>query len=63
MRDSFASSLAVLWEVLIGIGGIGLLSSLMMKELPMQQTTDENWGMEKAHKKEGQEEKTMTEIA
>lgn len=45
VQAAFAASLVVLWQVLLGIAGIGLLSSLMIKELPMQTITDERWGL------------------
>lgn len=46
IRTAFAGSLTVVWQVMAGIAGIGLLSSLFMKGLPLHTQTDENWGME-----------------
>ncbi|KAJ3557853.1 hypothetical protein NM688_g1245 [Phlebia brevispora] len=46
VREAFASSLAVIWQVMIGIGGIGCLASLAMKGLPLHTNVDEKWGME-----------------
>ena len=33
------------WQVLIGIGGMGLLVSLVMKCLPLHTDVDKNWGL------------------
>ncbi|OCH93791.1 hypothetical protein OBBRIDRAFT_724168 [Obba rivulosa] len=41
VRAAFACSLDVLWEVMVGMAGLGLLSSLMMKEMPLQNVVDE----------------------
>jgi len=46
VQAAFADSLDVLWEVMIGIAGLGLLSSLMMREVPMQLVSDQNWGLD-----------------
>lgn len=45
VREAFAGSLRVQWQVLIGIGGMGLLVSLVMKCLPLHTDVDENWGL------------------
>ncbi|KAG7096321.1 hypothetical protein E1B28_003766 [Marasmius oreades] len=45
VRSLFASSLSTLWQVMAGLSGIGLLSSLMMKAVPMHTYTDEKWGV------------------
>jgi len=44
VRHAFARSLQVLWKVLAGISGLGLLSSLFMKHLPLHTSVDANWG-------------------
>jgi hypothetical protein len=46
IHTAFAGSLSVLWQVMIGLSGAGLLTVLFMKELPMHTTTDENFGFE-----------------
>ncbi|KAL0960432.1 hypothetical protein HGRIS_005475 [Hohenbuehelia grisea] len=43
VQTAFADSLSVFWEVLIGIAGMGLLSSLLMRGLPLSALTDEKW--------------------
>lgn len=45
VRAAFADSLDVLWEVMIAIAGLGFLSAWLMKEVGLQQITDENWGL------------------
>ncbi|KIM90095.1 hypothetical protein PILCRDRAFT_1464 [Piloderma croceum F 1598] len=45
VRAAFADSLKVLWEVMIAVAGVGFLSALIMKELPLQKVTDEDWGL------------------
>jgi hypothetical protein len=35
---------------MIAVTGVGLLSALVVKELPLQEVTDEDWGLsEKSH--------------
>ncbi|OBZ67783.1 putative transporter C3H1.06c [Grifola frondosa] len=46
VQVAFAGSLDVLWQVLIGIAGMGLLSSLFMKGLPLHTSLDEEWAMD-----------------
>lgn len=45
VQVAFAESLAVLWQVLAGISGIGLAASLFMKGLPLYNVPDVNWTM------------------
>ncbi|KAF7799682.1 hypothetical protein EIP86_010922 [Pleurotus ostreatoroseus] len=46
VREAFAQSIAVIWKVNIGIAGLGLLSSLAMKGLPLHTEVDDKWGLE-----------------
>ncbi|KAG8873590.1 hypothetical protein FRB98_008886 [Tulasnella sp. 332] len=55
VRDAFAQSMQVIWRVMIGVSGAGLLCALAMKELKMHEKTNEEWGI--AGEKEGDEEK------
>lgn len=62
MQIAFADSLVVLWQVLIGICGLGFLVSIGLKSLPLTMETDaENWGLEDRSKAKapqgGEEEK------
>ena len=43
IQDAYARSLQVVWEVLIGVGGIGFLSSLLMEGLPLHGKLDKEW--------------------
>ena len=36
----------MIWQVLTGISGLGLLCSLPMKGLPLHTQVDEKWGMD-----------------
>ncbi|EKM52295.1 uncharacterized protein PHACADRAFT_176318 [Phanerochaete carnosa HHB-10118-sp] len=49
VRVAFAQSLRVVWEVSIGIAGLGLLSTLLMKGLPLHTQIDEKWALEEAN--------------
>ncbi|CAK5262635.1 unnamed protein product, partial [Mycena citricolor] len=40
VRGIFADSLAEIWQVMIGIAGLGLLVSLLMREIPMAVVVD-----------------------
>ncbi|KAF7309858.1 MFS general substrate transporter [Mycena indigotica] len=44
VRHAFAKSLQVLWNVLAGISGLGLVVSLSMKHLPLHTSVDTEWG-------------------
>ena len=46
VQDAFAESLRVVWLVMIGFCGLGLLSVGIMREVPMQKMTDERYGLE-----------------
>ncbi|KIK65195.1 hypothetical protein GYMLUDRAFT_220462 [Collybiopsis luxurians FD-317 M1] len=45
VQEVFASAIAVIWKVLLGILGIGVLASTMMEGLTLQSRTDERWAM------------------
>ncbi|KAI0040389.1 MFS general substrate transporter [Auriscalpium vulgare] len=46
VRRAFASSLAIVWRVLIGGAGLGLLSSLPLSNLPLHTEKDGKWTLE-----------------
>ncbi|EKM57058.1 uncharacterized protein PHACADRAFT_142175 [Phanerochaete carnosa HHB-10118-sp] len=48
VRVAFADSIDVIFEVMIGIAGLGLLSVLLMKEIPMHTDKDEKYGVNSA---------------
>ena len=43
VQVAYAESLAVLWQVLAGVSGMGLVTSLFMKGLPLQDELDPKW--------------------
>ncbi|KAJ6613736.1 iron permease [Mycena sp. CBHHK59/15] len=46
IQVAFAESLRVVWQVLIGISGVGLLASMTMKRLPLHTEVDKKWGID-----------------
>ncbi|KAI9060770.1 iron permease [Trametes sanguinea] len=46
VRAAFADALKVLWEVMIAVAGVGFLSAFLMREISMQRSVDEAWGLE-----------------
>lgn len=46
VRRAFGESAAVIWQVMIGIAAVGLLTSLPMRALPLHTQVDEKWGLE-----------------
>jgi len=57
VKAAFADSLAVVWNVMIGISGIGVLSLLLMKDIPLGLVTDETYGLDVKVVEEGEKEK------
>ncbi|KAJ7895965.1 MFS general substrate transporter [Mycena olivaceomarginata] len=45
VQAAFADSMAVIWQVMIGIAGLGLLMSFIMAEVPMGTTVDETYAL------------------
>ena len=45
VREAFAQSLKVVWETMLGICGVGLLSVGLMREVQMVTHTDETYGL------------------
>jgi hypothetical protein len=45
-REAFASALGMMWQVMIGIGALGLVVSLAMKHMSLHSDTDEKWGVD-----------------
>ncbi|KAJ7931029.1 iron permease [Mycena leptocephala] len=44
-RQAFAGALTVMWQVMIGIGALGLVMSLPMKHMALHSDTEEKWGV------------------
>ncbi|KAH8828833.1 major facilitator superfamily domain-containing protein [Flagelloscypha sp. PMI_526] len=46
VKVAFAGSMSIVWKTMIGISGIGLLSVLLMKEIPLTNVKDANYALE-----------------
>lgn len=46
VRRAFGDSLVVVWQVMLGILGIGFVASLLMRDVPMHGALDDKWAME-----------------
>ncbi|KAH8101198.1 Mfs1.2 [Cristinia sonorae] len=53
VRVAFAESVGVIWKTMTGIVGIGLLASLIMRDVPMHRYVDERWNLQQESKDEG----------
>lgn len=53
VRVAFADSLRVIWQVMIGVAGVGLLASCMMKHVDLRVTTDQDWDLNASGKSTG----------
>lgn len=64
VQIAFGEALAVVWQTMIGIIGIGLLASLMMKDVPLHTYTDKKWDVQEGQSPEaGGLEKFDSEVA
>jgi len=61
VQAAFADSLAVVWQVMTGISGLGVLSLLLMKDIPMGSVTDDTYGLDLKKKEEDKGEKGVAE--
>ncbi|KAK1218774.1 hypothetical protein PQX77_018519 [Marasmius sp. AFHP31] len=43
LQQVFSDSISTIWMVMTGIAGFGLLSSLLMKDIPLQNVRDDKW--------------------
>ncbi|GJE91677.1 MFS general substrate transporter [Phanerochaete sordida] len=62
VKAAFAESVAVIWQVMIGIAGIGFLASLFMKGLPLHTQVDQKWGLEDTAKAQDGDVKDAAEL-
>lgn len=44
VRAAFAASMAVIWRVMVGLCGVGILTLFLLREVPMVKHTDETYG-------------------
>lgn len=57
VRAAFANSLEVVWQVMIGLAGLGFLVSFGVESLTLSTEADEKWGLEENPTKAVDEEK------
>ena len=50
VQQAFVESLRLIWKVLAGLSGAGLLTAFLMEALPLHSVTDEAWGMQREEK-------------
>ncbi|KAG8896929.1 hypothetical protein FRB99_008573 [Tulasnella sp. 403] len=58
VRAAFADSLQIIWYVMVALSVLGTLTVLGMKELPMHEVTDQDWGLEEKEAREKDVEKS-----
>ncbi|KAF8954828.1 iron permease [Flammula alnicola] len=46
VQKVFADGLRTIWQAMIGIAGLGLLSCVVMREVKMQKALDDTWGLQ-----------------
>ncbi|OSX62647.1 hypothetical protein POSPLADRAFT_1141525 [Postia placenta MAD-698-R-SB12] len=57
VQAAFAQSTAIIWRVMIGVSGLGLLSCLLMREIAMRTSMDEQWGLQEHKGRDDEPEK------
>ncbi|KAI0750008.1 iron permease [Daedaleopsis nitida] len=61
VRRAYADSTRLVWQVMIGFAGAGLLSTLLMGEEQMKRSLDERWGLQDKEKQpDGERGTTVT---
>ncbi|KAJ7624052.1 major facilitator superfamily domain-containing protein [Mycena polygramma] len=55
VRAAFADSMAKIWQTMVGISGLGLLFSFLMKEIPMATTVNETYALVEKEQQQRQE--------
>ena len=58
VERAFGESIAVIWRVMVGLIGVGLLASLIMQDVPLHDLTDERWALQ-----EGKDEPHVEELS
>ncbi|KAI0353757.1 iron permease [Trametes cingulata] len=56
VRAAFAHATRLVWRVMIGFAGAGLLSTLLMREEKLKESLDERWGLEEEDRDRKREE-------
>ncbi len=55
VRAAFASGMQLIWQVMAGISGLGLLISFFMRHMSLHTSVDSNWGTVEEQGQVGQE--------
>ena len=50
MRTAYADATRLVWQIMIGFAGAGLLTTVLMGNEPMRKTLDDRWGLQEMHK-------------
>lgn len=58
VRAAFAESTQLIWRVMIGVSAAGLLTCMLMREVPLRTDMDETWGLQE----KGSAEKVVVEL-
>ncbi|GAA5934770.1 hypothetical protein JCM3775_002051 [Rhodotorula graminis] len=53
VREAYAETLVVLWQILIGLGGLGFCISLGLKNLALTTEVEASWGVQEKKKEAG----------
>lgn len=52
VRVAFAESLQLVWQIMAGITGLGLIVSFLMRHHALHTTTDDDWGLKDKESKD-----------
>lgn len=55
VRTAFASSLRVIWQVVLGLAGVALFISIFMEQIALTREVDQDWGLHEKVVKRDQE--------
>jgi len=44
IRTAFAESFTLIWKIMAGVCGLGLLSTSLIQDIPLRKVTDKEWG-------------------
>ncbi|CDO75123.1 hypothetical protein BN946_scf185010.g48 [Trametes cinnabarina] len=61
VRVAFAESISTIWKVLTGISVAGCLTTLLLREIPMQTYTDDKFGLERQQEQQNNGEGRIEE--
>ncbi|THH00030.1 hypothetical protein EW026_g2414 [Hermanssonia centrifuga] len=61
VRVAFANSMSVVWKTMAGIAGLGLLSVLLLKEVPLKTSTDTKFALDDVKRNSSAGESTTSD--